>query len=167
MTHILRTHGYHHRGWVTSRTPAAPLAFSMATASPGKDFYRHIAAMAVSHIAIYLKRYMGDITLVVAPDVEDKCSAALRDTLTEAGMSLNENKCTAWTTGGGPPDTPLARTLWVRQKTTEVVVCAGSPQHTKHAKKKHRWPFQVKTQHTLNRSWKSARRGWSIPSDVL
>jgi hypothetical protein len=27
-------------------------------------------------------------------------------------MKLNEDKCTAWTTDGRPPETHMARTLW-------------------------------------------------------
>ena len=59
---------------------------------------------------------MDDMTLIVAPESADKCVEALSHTLTEAGMKLNEDKCTAWTTDDNPPDAPRALTLWSQAK---------------------------------------------------
>ena len=49
---------------------------------------------------------MDDIPLIVAPEAADACFEALSHTLTEAGMQLNEDTCTAWKADGNPPDTP-------------------------------------------------------------
>ena len=48
---------------------------------------------------------MDDMTLITAPQIAERCYAELKEALTRAGMKLNEEKCTAWTTDGKPPET--------------------------------------------------------------
>ena len=45
---------------------------------------------------------MDDMTLITAPQVAESCYTELKEALTRAGMKLNEDKCTAWTTDGRP-----------------------------------------------------------------
>ena len=71
--------------------PSAPLALSMAMASPEEGFYRIIAGAQVNPNTVYLNMYMYDVTLVAAPEAADKCFEALGHTLAEAGMKLKED----------------------------------------------------------------------------
>ena len=70
---------------------------------------------------------MDDITRIVAPEAAETCFDALSHALTEAGMKLSEDKCTAWTTDGRPPDTPRVRALWSQAKDHRGLIVCGFP----------------------------------------
>ena len=83
MTHLLRTEEGD-PGEITTvdgllqGCPSAPVAFSMAMVTPEDDVYRTIADARVSPAAAHFSTYMGDLTLVTAPEAADKCFEALR-----------------------------------------------------------------------------------------
>ena len=60
---------------------------------------------------INIRRYMDDISLIVAPDVADQCFKYFSKALTEGGMKLNQDTCTAWVSNGEILETPLTRNL--------------------------------------------------------
>ena len=104
--------------------PSAPLAFSLAMASPEDEFFRRVAETKVNPKSV--------ITLIVAPESADTCFEALSQALTEAGMKLNVDKCIAWTTDGHPPDTPRARALWNQAKDHRGFIACGFPATFEH-----------------------------------
>ena len=132
MTHILRTEEGEPAEIVTidglpQGCPSAPLAFSLATGDPEQEFFMALAQAGVSPNHFALRRYMGDITLIPAPHVADKCYSELNEALIRAGMKLSEDNCTAWTTGGRPPEEQLARTLWGSEGERGGFVVCGFP----------------------------------------
>jgi hypothetical protein len=88
--------------------PSAPLAFSLAMGDPEQEFFTAMAHAGVEPKHFALRRYMDDITLIAAPQYADKVYEELKDSLTRAGMKLNEDKCTAWATDGRPPESQVA-----------------------------------------------------------
>ena len=132
MTHILRTEEGEPVEIVTTDglpqgCPSAPLAFSLAMGDPELEFFAALAQAYVNPNHYALRRYMDDITLIAAPQVADKCYSELKAALTRAGMKLNEDKCTAWTTDGKPPESQQARTLWENAKDHRGFVVCGFP----------------------------------------
>ena len=67
------------------------------------------------------------MTLITAPQIAERCYAELKEALTRAGMKLNEDKCTAWTTDGKPPETQKARALWGNARDHRGFVVCGFP----------------------------------------
>ena len=57
----------------------------MAMASPDDGFCRSIAEAQVRPKPVCLKRCMGDITLIVAPESADKCFEAFSHSVMEVG----------------------------------------------------------------------------------
>ena len=70
---------------------------------------------------------MDDMALITAPRIAERCYAELNEALTRAGMTLNEDTCTAWTTDGRPPVTPKARALWGNARDHRGFVVCGFP----------------------------------------
>ena len=73
---------------------------------PEQEFFTAMAQAGADPNQFALRRYMDDITLITAPRIADKSYEELKEALTRAGMKLNEEKCTAWTTDGRPPRDP-------------------------------------------------------------
>jgi hypothetical protein len=111
--------------------PSAPLAFSMLMKDTEEQFCRHIAGdpHVVIHggRGVHIRRYMGDISLIVAPEIADQCFEYLCKALTEGGMKLNQDKCTAWVSNGEIPETPITRNLWNQAKDHRVLIVCGFP----------------------------------------
>ena len=78
---------------------------------PEHDFFQNLAYAGMDPTYFALRRYMDDMTLITTPQAAERCYEALTEALTKAGMKLSEDKFTAWTTDGKPPDTQEARTL--------------------------------------------------------
>ena len=91
--------------------PLGTLALSLAMGDPEQDFVQAVANVGINPDHFALRRYMGDMTLITAPQVAERCYAELKEARARAGMKLNEDKRTAWTTDGKPPDTQKARAL--------------------------------------------------------
>ena len=98
----------------------------MATGDPEDECFPAMARAGTNPNNYSLKGYMDDITLIVAPMEAGKCYTELRGALTKAGVKLNEDKCTAWTTDGNPT-TPTARTLWENARGHRGLVVCGFP----------------------------------------
>ena len=107
--------------------PSAPLAFSLAMGDPEQEFFTEMAQTGTNPNHFSLRRYMDDITLITAPHIADKCYSALKEALIRAGMKLNEDKCTAWTTDGRPPEDQVSRTLWENAVDHGGFVVCGFP----------------------------------------
>ena len=70
---------------------------------------------------------MGGISLIVAPEVADQYFEHLSKALTEGGMKLNQDKCTAWVSNGEIPEAPLTRNLWNQAKDHRGFIVRGFP----------------------------------------
>ena len=80
---------------------------------------------------------MDDISLIVAPEIADKCFEYLSKALTEGGLKLNQDKCTAWVSNGEIPETPITRDLCNQAKDhMGIHSVRGSPPPTTTQQKK-------------------------------
>ena len=70
---------------------------------------------------------MGDISLIVAPEIADTCFEYLSKALTEGGVKLNQDKCTAWVNNGEIPETRITRNLWNQAKDHRGFIVCGFP----------------------------------------
>ena len=132
MTHILKTDEGEPTQIITydglpQGCPSAPLAFSLAMGDPEHDFFQNLAYAGMGPTHFALRRYMDDMTLITAPQVAERCYETLKEALAAAGMKLNEDTFTDWTTDGKPPETENARTLWDNAQDHRGFVVCGFP----------------------------------------
>ena len=52
---------------------------------PEHDFFQNLAYAGMDPTHFALRRYMGDMTLITAPQVAERCCEALKEALTKAG----------------------------------------------------------------------------------
>ena len=136
MTHILRrddgiTETIITKDGLPQGCPSAPLAFSLFMKETEENFCRYIAGGPQVEIhggrGIHIRRYMDDISLIVAPEIADRCFEYLSKALTEGGMKFNQDKCTAWISNGETPETPITRDLWNQAKDHRGFIVCGFP----------------------------------------
>jgi hypothetical protein len=94
---------------------------------PEQELVQAMASVGINPNHFALRRYMGDMALFTAPQVAESCYAELKEALTRAGVKLNEDKCTAWTTYGKPPETQKAQALWGNARDHRGFVVCGFP----------------------------------------
>ena len=61
------------------------------------------------------------------PEIAGQCFSHLSKALTEGGMKLNQDKCTAWISNGETPETPITRDLWNQAKDHRGFIVCGFP----------------------------------------
>ena len=117
MTHIVRKEDGSVTRLITTDglpqgCPSTPILFSLATDAPLREFYGKLARHPTftqlhreGNASIQIMRYMDDITLVTSSELADLAFLTIKEVLEEAGMLLNMDKCTAWTTDGVTPKT--------------------------------------------------------------
>ena len=125
MIHILRTDEGESIEIVTmdglpQGCPLALLASSLAMGDPEHEFFQNIAFAGTNPTHLALRRCMGGMTLIATPQVAEQCCAELKEALTKAGLKLNEDKCTAWTTDGKPQIPQKSETSGKAPATTEA-----------------------------------------------
>jgi hypothetical protein len=72
-------------------------------------------------------RYMDDITIVTSDELADLAFLTIEESLEEAGMLLNVDKCTAWTSNGVTPKDPMTKQLWEQARDHRGFIVCGFP----------------------------------------